>query len=142
MKHLFLYSAWLVSAIATAGSLYFSNVMMLPPCSLCWWQRIGMFPLFLLFTIAFVRNDKDIVWYSTPLIIIGWIISVYHNLLYYGLIEKSITACSAGVSCTSKTIEWFGLLTIPLLSLTAYSLLILLTSIEIFKRINQNEKRS
>lgn len=134
MKQSFLYPAWLVTAVATTGSLYFSNVMMLPPCSLCWWQRICMFPLLILFTIAYVRRDENAIWYTTPIIGIGWIISAYHNLLYYNIIEKALTACTAGVSCTSKTIEWFGFVTIPLLSLTAFSLLLFITVLSIIKK--------
>ena len=40
-----LFSAWLVAMAATLGSLFFSEVMELVPCVLCWYQRIFMFPL-------------------------------------------------------------------------------------------------
>jgi disulfide bond formation protein DsbB len=134
MNQMYLYMSWLVSAVATAGSLYFSNVMMLPPCSLCWWQRICMFPLLVLFTSGFIRQDKNSISYTTPLIGIGWTISTYHNLLYYKVIEKSITACTSGVSCTSVTIEWLGFITIPLLAFTAFTLLGIITLIAIIRR--------
>ena len=35
------YIAWFQAAVATAGSLFFSEVMDLPPCVLCWYQRIA-----------------------------------------------------------------------------------------------------
>jgi len=44
-KQLFLYTAWLVSVVATLGSLYFSEISGFIPCELCWYQRILMYPL-------------------------------------------------------------------------------------------------
>ena len=134
MKHKLNYLSWLIASVATAGSLYFSNVMQLPPCSLCWWQRICMFPLTILLGVAFVRRESSSIFYTAPLIYAGLIISLYHNLLYYGVIEKSITACTSGVSCTSVQIEWLGFITIPLLALTAFTFLSLISTIIIFKK--------
>ncbi|WP_082321816.1 disulfide bond formation protein B [Variovorax paradoxus] len=37
--------AFLVAFASTLGSLFFSEVMKLEPCVLCWYQRIAMFPL-------------------------------------------------------------------------------------------------
>lgn len=125
------YAQWLIATVATAGSLYFSNVMMFPPCSLCWYQRICMFPLVLLFAVAFIRKERTSIWYTSPLIFTGLIISIYHNLLYYGVIEKSIVACTAGVSCTSVQLTMLGFITIPLLALTAFILLTVLTFLSI-----------
>lgn len=124
MKPLMIYLSWLIAVIATLGSLYFSNIMMFPPCSLCWWQRICMYPLTILFMIAFLRKDQNVLFYTTPLIVIGFMISLYHNLLYYGVIEKSFIPCSAGVSCTSVQFVTMGFITIPLMALTAFTLLL------------------
>lgn len=141
MKSKIIYLSWLIAMLATTGSLYFSNIMELPPCSLCWWQRIGMFPLVLLFAIGFLKKDQKCYHYTTPLVIAGFVVSLYHNLLYYGFIEKSITACTSGLSCTSKQIEWFGFVTIPLLSLMAYTLLFSLTLYTIINNRNSDEKK-
>lgn len=131
-----IYLSWLLSVIATLGSLYFSNIMMLPPCSLCWWQRICMYPLSLIFVIAFLRKDANCLYYSTPLVVIGFLISSYHNLLYYGFIEKSFIPCTAGVSCTSIQLEWLGFITIPLMALTSFSILLI---ISIYSLINKKD---
>jgi disulfide bond formation protein DsbB len=138
MKSKIIYLSWIIALIATTGSLYFSTVLDLPPCSLCWWQRICMFPLVLIFGIGFIRKDSFCLFYTTPLVWIGFIISLYHNLLYYGLIEKALTACTAGVSCTSKQIEWFSFITIPLLALIAFALLTIISIIPIFKSKDQS----
>ncbi len=118
-----LYIAWVQSLIAMMGSLYFSEVMKLPPCVLCWYQRILMYPLTLLIAVGILRKDKGIYQYVLPLSITGLMISIYHNLLYYKIIPESIKPCTMGVSCTAKQIEWFGFITIPLLSLTAFAII-------------------
>lgn len=139
MKQKIIYLSWMISVIAMLGSLYFSGVMLLPPCSLCWWQRICMYPLVILFAVAFIRKDNACIYYTTPLIVIGLFISIYHNLLYYGLIEKSIIPCTSGVSCTSIQIEWFGFITIPLLALGSFLLLTIATIISLIKMRQSNE---
>lgn len=122
----YIYLAWLINIISFIGSMFFSNVMMLPPCTLCWYQRICIFPLTILFAISFIKKDNTIFWYATPLALIGWIISLYHNLLYYKIIPKAIVACSSGVSCTDRQIEFGGFITIPLMALTSLSITLIL----------------
>ena len=39
------FAAWVIAASAMLGALFFGEVMQLPPCLLCWYQRIFMFPL-------------------------------------------------------------------------------------------------
>ncbi len=114
------YIAWGIALAATVGSLFFSEVMELPPCVLCWYQRIAMYPLVLIIATGIILKDKRLKLYSLPLCLIGLGISVYHNLLYYGIIPESITPCTAGISCTSRQIEWLGFITIPLMALTAF----------------------
>lgn len=111
---------WIASLVATMGSLFFSEVMALPPCVLCWYQRICMYPLAIIATVGLLRRDRGVSCYLVPLVIAGIVIAVYHNLLYYHLIPDSITPCATGVSCTERQIEWLGFITIPLLSLTAF----------------------
>jgi disulfide bond formation protein DsbB len=115
-----LYLAWTVAVVATAGSLFFSEVMELPPCVLCWYQRIAMYPLVAVIAVGIILRDSQVKFYALPLALGGLLIAVYHNLLYYGIIPESITPCQAGISCTSRQIEWFGFITIPLMSLTAF----------------------
>ena len=123
-----LYSAWFVATLATAGSLFFSEVMKLPPCVLCWYQRLAMYPLVWLLALGIVRANTETKLQTLPFAIGGLLISTYHNLLYYKLIPESITPCTSGVSCTSRQIEWLGFITIPLLSFTAFLILVILIS--------------
>lgn len=114
------YLAWIIALVATVGSLFFSEIMELPPCVLCWYQRIAMYPLVLIVGTGIVLRDVRLKIYALPLCLIGLAISVYHNLLYYGIIPESITPCTEGISCTSRQIEWLGFITIPLMALTAF----------------------
>jgi len=118
--HYLPYAAWIIALVATVGSLFFSEVMQLPPCVLCWYQRIAMYPLVVIIGVGIVTRDRRMKNYAVPLCLIGLAISIYHNLLYYGIIPESIAPCTQGISCTSRQIEWLGFITIPLLALTAF----------------------
>lgn len=119
LKHNALYIAWITALVATLGSLYFQYVLGFPPCVLCWFQRIAVYPLVFIIPIGIVYKDKIVPLYVLVLSLLGVLVSVYHNLLYYKFIPENLAPCVAGVSCTTKFIQWFGFLTIPLLSLIA-----------------------
>lgn len=114
------YVAWLQALVATGGSLYFSEVLKLPPCVLCWYQRIAMYPLVAILTVAILLREARLRAYVLPLSLTGLAIAIYHNLLYYGVIPESIQPCTSGVSCTTRQIEWLGFITIPLMALVAF----------------------
>lgn len=121
------YAVWVAALLATAGSLFFSEVMDLPPCVLCWYQRIAMYPLVLIVGTGIALRDPRWKMYSLPLAVGGLAISLYHNLLYYGVIPESITPCKQGISCTTVQIEWLGFITIPLMGLTSFAIVTVLT---------------
>ncbi len=114
------YASWVIALIATTGSLFFSEMMKLPPCVLCWYQRIAMYPLVLIIGAGILFKDARLRFYALPLSFVGLAVSVYHNLLYYKIIPDIIKPCTSGVSCTSKQIEWLGFITIPLMALSAF----------------------
>jgi len=118
-RFFYVYAAWIVNLVAMCGSLFYSNILMYPPCSLCWAQRICVYPQVLILAVGFLKKDKNVFWYSMPLLAAGLIISGYHNLLYYDFISQAISECTGGVSCTSKQVEYLGFVTIPLMSLTS-----------------------
>jgi len=117
------FGCWLVAASSTLGALFFSEVMGLPPCVLCWYQRICMFPLALLLPVGLFPFDPKVVRYALPLSVIGSLFAAFHVLLTYGLIPESIKPCVQGVPCALNAIEWFGFVSIPLLSLAAFSVI-------------------
>ncbi len=121
-----LFICWLIAVSATLGSLFFSEVMERVPCVLCWYQRIAMFPLAFIFTVALFPLDVRSVRYALPIAVAGWATALYHCLLYLGVIPESMQPCTQGVSCADVKIELIGFVTIPLLSLLGFTLIIAL----------------
>lgn len=118
-----LYIAWIQSLLATLGSLYFSEIAKFPPCVLCWYQRIVMYPLVWIIAFGIVKKDKNMPLYALPLSIIGFLIASFHVLLYYKIIPEASAPCIQGISCTTKYIEFFGFITIPFLSWLGFALI-------------------
>lgn len=118
-----LYFAWLVAIVATAGSLYYSEVRQFVPCTFCWYQRIFMYPLVLLLGVATFTKDEGVIKYALPLAVIGGLFAGYHvldqNVPGFGAPEL----CSAGVPCGVKYVNYFGFISIPVMALTAFTLI-------------------
>lgn len=117
------YVAWVQAVVATTGSLFFSEVLRLTPCILCWYQRVLMYPLVIILAVGIILRDEKLRLYVLPLSLAGLAVATYHNLLYYGVLPEAMTQCSLGVSCTERQLELFGFVTIPLMSLTAFTVI-------------------
>jgi disulfide bond formation protein DsbB len=120
-----LFGAWAVATLAMVGSLYFSEVAHFPPCTLCWYQRIAMYPLVLILGIAVARRDIGIRLYAIPLAAVGAVISSYHYLLEW-FPEIDTGACVVGIPCTTVWFREFGFVSLPFLALIAFLLVIVL----------------
>lgn len=120
------FASWLIAAIATLGALFFGEVMKVPTCALCWYQRIFMFPLVLILPVGLFPFDPRIVRYAIPLSLGGWAVALFHVLVVAGYIPENVQPCTQGVPCSETYIQWFGFVTIPLLALVAFSLIIAL----------------
>ncbi len=112
--------ALLTAWTATLGSLYLSEVLHFIPCSLCWYQRILMYPLAIILLVGLIRRDRGIFYYVLPFSIIGIFISTYHYLLQKTDIFTSSAVCDTGIPCTTTWINLFGFVTIPFMALTAF----------------------
>jgi len=114
------FAAWLIAALATLGALFMSEVMGFAPCVLCWYQRIFMFPLVIVLALGLFPFDPKVLRYALPLAAVGLLVAVFHLLLTAGFIPESMTPCRQGIPCATVQIEWFGFVTIPLLSALAF----------------------
>ncbi|MDH4053003.1 MAG: disulfide bond formation protein B [Rubrivivax sp.] len=121
-----IFACWFVATASALGALFFSEVMGVPPCVLCWYQRICMFPLVVLLPLGLFPFDPKVVRYALPLAAIGAAVALFHVLLLQGLIPEDIQPCTQGVPCGQNPIEWFGFLGIPHLSLAAFLVIIAL----------------
>jgi disulfide bond formation protein DsbB len=114
-----LWLAFAVAVTATAGSLYLSQVVGLEPCTLCWYQRIAMYPLVVILGIAAWRGDPGARWYAGPLAAVGAAIAAYHVVLQR-LPGLPSAGCSVTAPCNAIDLERFGFVTIPLMALVAF----------------------
>ena len=125
-----IFICWLIAMAALFGSLFFSEVMGLKPCVLCWWQRVFIYPLAVLFLVGLFpqedKVDRSVVRYTLPLAVIGLGFAIYHYLVYSGFIPESLQPCSEDLSCAEINLELMGFVTIPMLSIFAYSAIIML----------------
>ncbi|WP_439587109.1 disulfide bond formation protein B [Hydrogenophaga sp.] len=112
--------AWLVAVAATAGALFIGEVMGMVPCTLCWYQRIAMFPLALVLGMACFTEDRRGAVYALPLAVVGAGIALYHTLLVAGIVPKAWVPCGPGVSCADQKLDILDGLQIPWLSLAAF----------------------
>lgn len=114
--------ALLVASVATAGSLWLSEGANFPPCVLCWYQRIGMYPLVPILGLAVVRRDAAVKPYGLALCAAALPISAYHYLLErFPTLEAG--ACDPDNPCSLVWVWHFGYISIPLMAGTAFALI-------------------
>lgn len=131
------YLALAPALAALLGSLYYSEVAGFIPCTLCWYQRILMYPLTLIILVGIFKQDEYLPNYVLPFSILGMGVSTYHYLIEKGVLEQS-TSCAVGVPCNVSWVNYFGFITIAFMALTAF---VMITVIMTFTRwaYRQNE---
>lgn len=133
-----IYLAWIVALTATLGSLYFSEIRGFIPCTLCWWQRILMYPMSITLGVATFRGDARGWAYAQPLSLTGLAVSTHHYLIQKIPGYGPAAACNSGVPCHAEYIEWAGFITIPFLAGTAF----LLISVLLLTHATRTAKRA
>lgn len=118
--------------VSVLGSLFFSQVLKYAPCDLCWYQRICIYPMVLIILTGLFLQSKQTPYFLAPLAVVGLGIAIYHNLVYYRIIQV-IVPCSENAPCTQQHINWLGFITIPLLSLMGFLVLVLFNILAIYQ---------
>jgi disulfide bond formation protein DsbB len=122
----------IISLVSFMLSIFYSNVVGFQPCDLCWWQRIFLYPQVVLFAVAFYNekvnkiSDEMVFLYSFILSLLGGAIALFN---YYGQMfnPEALAFCETqGSACSRIFFISFGYITIPMMSLTAYLVLIVL----------------
>lgn len=122
--------SFFIALTATTGSLYMSEVLTLEPCPLCWYQRIFMYPLVVLFLSAILMMRKDVQTYVVPMALIGGGISAYHYAVQ--MIGSISSGCTSGISCSTAHLPMGEVpilvehITTPLMALTAFVAILLI----------------
>jgi disulfide bond formation protein DsbB len=124
IKLIDMYSLWIilfVTGASTFGSLYLSEVKGIAPCLLCWYQRVFMYPQVVLIITALYKKTKDIFKYTFVLSTIGLLIAVYqYNLSLHPYRALSCSLSGFSVSCAENYFTYFGYITIPWMSISAF----------------------
>ncbi len=110
--------AFAVAAIAMAGSLFYSEVAHFPPCEMCWFQRIAMYPLAIVLLVAAITRDDRAWRYAVPLASIGLLVSLYHYQLE--LFPNQPSACSTTIPCSVRFVSEFGFVSIAFMAGAAF----------------------
>ncbi len=133
--------AALVGLVATLGSLYLSEIAHFPPCQLCWYQRIAMYPLPVILGIAAWRRDFGIRPYAVALASVGAVISIYHYQLERFPDQTSVS-CAVDVPCTTVWIWRFHYISIPFMALSGFALIVTLLLLGPSRREAEEEEAS
>jgi disulfide bond formation protein DsbB len=134
-KEYVIYLAWLQALVATLGSLYFSEIKHYAPCTLCWYQRILMYPLILIIAVGILLKDKNIYKYVLPMSIMGILFAFYHILIQNKVLPGTFAPCSLAASCERSYTGYFGFITIPIMSFTAFN--VITFSMLLFKNLHE-----
>jgi len=118
-----IFLAWVVVTSATLGSLFFSEIMKVPVCSLCWYQRITMYPMVIILAMGLFPYDPKVARYGAALAGVGWLIALFHVLLVAGIIPEKAQPCVQGIPCSETHIALLGFLSIPIMSLLTFTLI-------------------
>ncbi|HUF99618.1 MAG TPA: disulfide bond formation protein B [Ilumatobacter sp.] len=119
----------LVASVATAGSLYFSEVAHYVPCRLCWFQRVAMYPIAVIALVGLIRRDRGARWYFLPLAAIGAAISSYHYLIEWKPSLDSGACALFGPACTDIWFRSFGFVTLAFMAMCGFAFIIAVNTI-------------
>ncbi len=110
---------FIITTTAVVGSLLYSNIVGFPPCELCWWARVLIYPQALLAGFALWRKDSTIVDTLLPLSVIGFLLTLYHSFVLWG--GKSFLTCTQeGAACSKLYVMEYGYITIPVMALSCF----------------------
>ena len=112
-----------VALVCTLGSLYLSEIAGFVPCKLCWYQRIGMYPLVVLLAVAAYERNRAVATATLPLIGIAAAISIYHYLLERFPSLEGTATCDPSAPCSVVWIWRFHYISIPLMALSGFALI-------------------
>jgi disulfide bond formation protein DsbB len=117
---------------AMLGSLFFSEILHWVPCTLCWYQRIAMYPIAALAVVGLLLRDRSWPIYTVTLSGIGLALSAYHWVHQKTPWFDRVQVCSSGVDCKGDYLGR-GVVTIPFLAGVAF-VIILFASVAVWRR--------
>lgn len=115
--------AFLIASISTLISVFVGEVAGQEPCSLCWYQRIFLFPMVWILGLACLRCDNEVWVYALPLTGAGGLFAIYHSLLFWNLIESDVPKGSIEKIINHEEMMLFGIVPLPALSVLTFAII-------------------
>ncbi|MEH6446585.1 MAG: disulfide bond formation protein B [Oceanospirillaceae bacterium] len=125
---------WFIVLVASLGAIFIGEILGKMPCTLCWYQRISMFPLVIILGIGCYKSDYKAASYALPLALIGMTFALYHSLLYAGVITLKIVPCASDIPCGGSGMTLYDVIALPYLSLFCFTVISI--TLTIFMRKN------
>ena len=121
-----------VSLVGVLGSLYYSEIEHLPPCNLCWNQRVFLYPIAIIAAVGMLAKQKPANIYILVFGIPGMLIGGYQYMMQMTGFGAEGSACALGASCSEVNISLLGFITIPLMSFVAFVVINLVAGLSVY----------
>lgn len=129
-----IFYALLITLAATLGSLFYSEMAGLAPCTLCWYQRILIYPLVVFFGLMVLKKQTTLsareTLYPIVMSLLGVLLALYHLTLQNSEKVSELAPCNVSLhsaSCSESYFVEYGFISIPVMSLLVFlSLLFIL----------------
>jgi disulfide bond formation protein DsbB len=131
---IYLKSIGLIAGISTLGVLIFQFIYDTKVCELCWWQRIGMFPIEIIALVTLLSVSREQIAHRSIAILalFGGSIAAWHyyehvRSFVFGLVSNlPCSAVGLTPACSESPILVFGFMTIPGMALCAFTTILVL----------------
>ena len=135
------YAVFVIALFGMLGSLYYSNYgdplgniytrdmfpigEGFPPCRLCWYARILLYPMVPITLLGILKKDKNVLTYLLPLSVLGVLLTTYHSMLQWfpNTVETLGGNCDIINPCNVSEVAYLGFITIPFLGFIAFTLI-------------------
>ena len=115
----------MISFIGTIDSLFISEIMKLVPCSLCWYQRICLYPIFIMYIVSLIKKYSHANEYIKYFSGIGLLIFSYQYTIQMTHTKSAFCHLYEDFSAVDFIFQKF--ITIPFLAILAFLLIFRLT---------------
>ncbi len=129
-----LYLAWLIASFGLCTSFFYGEFLGISPCSLCWYQRMALFPLVVILAMALYRGDRGVVLYVLPLAAMGGLIGAFQILQRHFVFLQGPSVCKFGIQCSRSLVQVFGLIDFSWLSTIGFLMIFVLLIFSVSKQ--------
>ncbi|GAB4218724.1 MAG: hypothetical protein Fur009_1120 [Candidatus Microgenomates bacterium] len=128
-----LFFIFIISFLAMAGSLSFSEILKWNPCKLCWYQRIFMYPQIIISSVAYFIKDKKGYFYHFWLSLFGFFIALFHYLIQKNIISGiDCNLVSSSTTCLKINFS-YGFISIPFMAMISFLLIIIISFLNLYE---------